>query len=144
MRLYLAMVDYAQGSSNAKVNAIGLGWSQTITPLPHHGLALFIDFDASEIGEIEADFVLLDDAGEVVKDPDGSETRVKLGMRPDVNPDAEPVATTVPLTLDIGAGMPLPAGKYRWRATVTRGNDVSETERPFTVRDQVGGQDATP
>jgi hypothetical protein len=134
MKLYLLMADYAQGAQSAKVNAIGLGWSETVTPLPHHGLVLFIDLDVGEVGDLDADFTLLDGAGEVVKAPDGSETRVQIAMKPEVNPGVEPVAMTLPMTLDIGAGMPLPAGQYRWRARVTRGDLVDETERPFTVR----------
>lgn len=134
MRANLFLADYAQTVPGLKINALGLGWSSVTTPLPHHALVLLVELEAHELNVVQADLVLLNEAGDVVHDDADNETRARFEFRPEITPGGQPTDAVLPATLDVSAGMPLPAGAYRWRAVVTCGERVEQVDRPFQVR----------
>lgn len=134
MRVSLYLADYAQTAPNLKVNAIGIGASSFSTPLPRHTVVLLLDLEPDEIGPVQADLVLLNESDETVQDPKGNEVRIVFEFKPEVKSGVKPSAVTLPATLDIGPGISLTPGLYRWSATVSRGELVEQVARVFQVR----------
>lgn len=53
MDLSVHLADAAQPDQFGKVSALGLGWSQIATPMPPHALVVFVEFDPSEVEQVQ-------------------------------------------------------------------------------------------
>lgn len=132
MNVMLLLADFAQRDSIGKLNAIGMGWAHTTTPLGQHALVLLIDVDEDELGiEHELKVKLVDDAGDPVVDQSGP-VEAEIGMTPNRSGDvAATSVTSIPINL--AAGLPLKEGAYTWEVTCSTNPD-KHWKRAFEVR----------
>lgn len=139
MRVSLFLADYAQSDDKGKINAIGLAWTNILTPLPPFAVVLIIDIDWSETNQPHrVDCELLDDDGQAVtvQGPLGAqplrfEMQVEAGRPPRT---IHGTAFRSVMAVNVGGGMPLPAGRYQWRASV-KGFDEATATESFLVAD---------
>lgn len=133
MRLSLFLADYAAADGSGKVNALGLGWTTITTPLPSFGVVIFLDIDWSETNHPHrVTCELLTDDGQpvMVPGPVGSQRlRFEVGVEAGRPPGTiHGTALRSPLTVNVGAGVALPPGRYQWRASVEGFNEATATE----------------
>jgi hypothetical protein len=133
VRLSLFLADYAQSDEKGKINAIGLGWTTTGTPLPAFAVVIILDIDWSETNEPhQVTCELLTDDGQqvmvpgpVASQPLRFEVVAEAGRPPGI---AHGTAIRTSLSVNVGAGVPLAPGRYQWRASVERFDDATTTE----------------
>jgi hypothetical protein len=139
VRVSLFLADYAQSDDKGKVNAIGLAWTNIQTPLPPFAVVLIVDIDWSETNEPHrVTCELLNDDGQPVEvqGPVGAqplrfEMQVEAGRLPRT---IHGTAFRSALAVNVGGGMPLPAGRYQWRASVA-GFEAATATESFVVND---------
>lgn len=136
MNVQLLLADAAT-TSDGKVHALGLGWTHVPTPLPPFMLIAFVDVDhTATTVPVQLDLELVDADGHLVHLPSpNGPVPVNAQMTGTVqgDPNAGPGALTrLPLVLSYAAGMPLPPGRYQWRAIASGDFDHTATQT-FTV-----------
>ncbi|GAB3479340.1 hypothetical protein [Amycolatopsis cihanbeyliensis] len=118
MNITVFLADYAQGSPGTKIDAMGLFWSRTKSPLRYHSVIIAVETDGDENlpQNIHLDIKLVDDSGEVVKDGSGQavQATAELGGPGESN---SPVPGIAPVVLGISQGLDLMPGVYRWQVT---------------------------
>ncbi len=134
------LADYATTDSTNKVNALGLGWSVTGTPLPQQAVVVMfrVGWDEANRPHVATLWLVDEDGAEVVQpSPDGVrpvrlEVQFETGRPPGL-PPGTPVM--VPICLNVPGGMPLQPGRYEWRVAVD-GAEREGWSRGFTVVQQ--------
>ena len=133
MRISLFLADYAQADDKGKIHAIGLTWVNVSTPLPPFAVVIVVDIDWSETNQPhQLTCELLNDDGQPVevKGPVG-EQPLRFGMRVEAG---RPPGTShgsvfrSASAINVAGGLPLPPGRYQWRATVDGYPDATATE----------------
>lgn len=133
MRLSVFLADFAQADDNGKVHAIGLFWTNTGTPLPPFAVVIAVDIDWSETNEphrVTCE-LLNDDGGQVSVPGPVGEQPLKFEMLVEAGRPPQTLHGTAfrsALAVNIGGGMPLPPGRYQWRASVAGFEDATATE----------------
>jgi len=136
---HVLLADFAQSDQTGKVNALGLGWSITSVPTPHHAVVVLLHVGWDETNtQHHLTLRLLTTDGQ-----DAVEVPTPFGPQPlQVEMDFEvgrPAGLAAGSTIDhgvainVGAGLPLQPGRYEWRLQI--GPDEREGWRaPFAVR----------
>ncbi|WP_434438701.1 DUF6941 family protein [Lentzea sp. E54] len=108
MNITVLLADYAQ-TQDGKLNALGVGWARTSTPLGTHAVILFVDAEETEIGANHIlKLRLVDGNGEAVLDPGGGAIAADVDLAVQ---DPEGVAT---VAVNLAPGLPLSLGEYIW------------------------------
>jgi len=133
VRLFIQLADYAQGGAGQKLNAIGLGWTKTATPLQAHAVVVMLEPGDEDLGRrFKFEIRLVDHGGQAVSDGNGVD--IAAHMELDVEPEQIDVRVPglTPIILGLDRGLPLEPGIYRWEVTAT---DFPETSwhRSFQV-----------
>jgi hypothetical protein len=136
---HVLLADYAQGDNVGKVNALGLGWSVTTTPTPHHAVVVMlrVGWDETNV-EHQLSLRLLNADGLSAVDvptPFGSqplliEVTFEVGRPPGL---ARGSTIDHSLAINVGPGLPLAPGRYEWRVEID-GAPRDEWRAAFTVR----------
>ncbi|MCG7284947.1 hypothetical protein MHY85_03040 [Cellulomonas sp. ACRRI] len=138
MRLTLLLADAAQ-EAMGKVHSLGLGWNTTGTPTPPMAVVVLLDVGWDETNrDIELLLELVDADGHpvTVPGPFGDQplnvtAQTQAGRPPGLPAGSE---VRIPLTVNIGPGLPLVAGqRYEWRATLD-GRTNPDWSQSFFVR----------
>lgn len=130
MQLVLMTADFAQVDPAGKVHALGLGWNAVSTPLPPFALIFVLYLEAGEYAgtSVVISGRLLHRNGERVPiGPEGEE--LEIGAEITIS-ETDTRSTGV---LQLGPGLPLDAGKYKW-SFVVEGSEAN-AEFPFVVQD---------
>ena len=138
MDLTILLADYStadQGSQ--KINALGMGWSVTSTPLPPQAVVVIFEVGWDETNQPhQALLRLVDTDGAPVNQPTPmGEQPVQIQVDFEAGRPAGAAAGTpivVPMCLNFPAGLPVPPGRYEWRVTVD-GDARQGWCRGFTV-----------
>lgn len=119
----LILCDAAQTDlSNGKLHMLGAGWTLVKSPTPPHAVALMVQVPWDRTNEkLKIRVELLTGDGQPVMLPGPtepqavlSETELEVGRPPGV---AKGSTLNAAFALNIGS-LPLPAGRYEWRASV--------------------------
>lgn len=141
MEAHLLLADFAQAEpSTGKVNALGLGWSVTSTPTPHHALVVVLKVGWDETNASHHMILRL-----LTADGQQADVPTPFGVQPlTVEVDFEvgrPPGTMRGQSIDhstainVGPGLPLTPGRYEWRLQI--GDEQRDEWRAaFTVRPQ--------
>lgn len=133
MKLDILLADYVQGTPGQKLHSIGLGWTQVSTPLPPHGLLILVEADAKDFADtVTVRAWLTDDGDTQLTDPDEKPIEMQAELSGQVADDPAGVPVLAPVTLNIGGGLKLEPGIYRWKAEIVEHQCTAE--RPFRVR----------
>ncbi|UMP02240.1 hypothetical protein [Amycolatopsis sp. EV170708-02-1] len=118
MNIVVQLADYAQGQPGQKVNALGMGWTRTGTPLGIHSLILLIEADENERGMTVPLYIrLVDESGTSVTDQSGTKLDVEAEFHIGESADEGEILGVVPVVLSLAAGLPLEPGFYKWEVT---------------------------
>ncbi|GLY35258.1 hypothetical protein Amsp01_012820 [Amycolatopsis sp. NBRC 101858] len=124
MRLFIQLADYAQGGAGQKLNAIGLGWTRTTTPLQAHVVVITLEPSVDDLGNrLKFDVRLLDHAGQPVLDNSGDDISAHVEFDVDLQQFDRRIPGLTPIILGIERGLPLVPGIYRWEVTSTESPD---------------------
>jgi hypothetical protein len=138
----LLLCDAAQADPSGKVHILGAGWSITQAapgnPLPPHAVVAIIHVPWNEANRVHIARLMLQDAdGRIVQieTPNGTvplihEQQFEVG-RPAGVPEG--ISLESPVVVNIGPGLPLPAGRYAWRLEIDE-RTRQEWVVPFHVR----------
>lgn len=139
MEAHVLLADFAQTDSAGKVNALGLGWSVTTTPTPHHAVVVVLRVGWEEANvrhHLTLRLLTADGLNAVeVPTPFGNqplmvEVDFEVGRPPGL---AAGSSIDHSLAINLSPGLPLPPGRYEWRLQV--GTQRREEWRAaFTVR----------
>jgi hypothetical protein len=136
---HVLLADFAQSDSAGKVNALGLGWSVTVTPTPHHAVVVIlrVAWDEANIKHHLTLRLLTADGLNAVEVPTpfGSqplvvEAEFEIGRPPGL---AHGSSIDHSLAINVGSGLPLAAGRYEWRLQVDD-EQREDWHAAFTVR----------
>jgi hypothetical protein len=142
--LYTA--DSASVDDRSKTYALGLGWTHIGSPTPPMALLAFIDLQPDEVpAKIQIHIELLDSEGRAVHFRQPGTGQEGPPVMVDGTVDASAVDETayrgepirVPFVVQLGPGLVMDPGLYRFRGVLTReGNEESvETSQYFRVRE---------
>jgi hypothetical protein len=136
---HVLLADFAQSEPSGKVNALGLGWSMTGTPTPHHCVVVLLKVgwdEANQPHHLTLQLLTADGAHAV-------EVPSPFGQQPlQVEVDFEvgrPAGLLRGSTIDhavainVAPGLPLDPGRYEWRMQIDT-DERDEWRAPFTVR----------
>lgn len=135
MEINILLADSAQIDPSGKAHALGIGWARTVSPTPPMGILLFISImpDESQFlnQTLEIDVSLVDQDENPVApiDPNAGSDAFKVHLEVETNypqnqQDGLPIG--YPLALNIGPGLPIPAGHlYAWKAVLSVKNDAT-------------------
>lgn len=150
MKLTFLLADSAQTDGNGKVHALGIGWTTTVTPTPPLALIVLIDAQEEESGKLWTIVIdLCDQDGNLVQIPGGDSGQAQtIQVRIDVQFSATELVVPgdplrSPATVQIGPGMPLVPGRYRFQAHVD-GDPDSMVYQEFRVREPVSTEASPP
>jgi hypothetical protein len=139
MDAHVLLADFAQADPAGKVNAIGLGWSVTSTPTPHHSVVIFLQvgWDEANIQHHLTLSLLTADGSHAVQVPSPFgpqplqlEVDFEVGRAPGL---ARGSSIDHALAVNVGPGLPLQPGRYEWRLQI--GSEQRDSWRaPFLVR----------
>lgn len=141
MEAHVLLADFAQSDQSGKVNALGLGWSVTSTPTPHHAVVAFLKVgwdEANEQHQLILSLLTADGVHAVeVPTPFGPqplqiEASFEVGWPPGLSRGS---SIDHALAINIGQGLPLAPGRYEWRLQVN-GLAREHWRAAFTVRAQ--------
>ena len=140
----MLLADFAQGDNTGKVNALGLGWSVTTTPTPHHAVVIIlkVGWDEANIQHHMTLTLLNADGGNVeVPTPVGAqplmvEVDFEVGRPPGLARGSSIDHSTA---INVGPGLPLPPGRYEWRMRIDD-DQREEWRAAFVVRGGVQPQ----
>lgn len=131
MKVTLFNADSAQLDPRGKVHALGIGWSWLPTPTPPMAIVAIVDLEDTDQAdkEILLTVELLDSDGHIVHPSDGSGAiSATIAIKPDLD------TPRMMGVLNIGDGLPLPSGSYRWRV---RRQEIEHATVNFEIRDDV-------
>lgn len=139
MEAHVLLADFAQSDPAGKVNALGLGWSITSAPTPHHAVVVLLHVGWDETNRRHNLSLRLVTAG----GEDAVEVPTPFGPQPlqvemefEVGrPPGLPAGSTIDhgVAINVGPGLPLQPGRYEWRMRI--GEEQRENWRsPFLVR----------
>ncbi|HWO66687.1 MAG TPA: hypothetical protein VNO31_42320 [Umezawaea sp.] len=133
MKITVLLADFATPDVNNKVNALGLGWARTGTPLGVHSILLLVEASQDEQGVTHnLNIRLLNMDGNIVSDAQGGQLEINAEFTVEDQGNAPQVPNMVPLVVTLSAGMTLEPGVYRWE--VTSPSFPGESwNRPFQV-----------
>lgn len=128
MEAHVLLADAAQRDQSGKVHALGIGWSNTTTPLPPHAVVLLVKvpWDQAnkkhkfEVELTDADGHPITSTGPVGEQPVRVAGDFEAGRPPGL-PAGSPL--DLALTFNTGGGLPLPPGRYTW---ILKINDTTE------------------
>lgn len=133
MRIWVFLADYAQAQVGQKINAIGLGWARTGTPLPAFSVVVMFEAMPNEPALPEKLIVrLVDSSGTIVSDTSDKPIEAELALEASRDPVLSPVPGITAVALAVTPGLPLKPGIYRWEVTSPDFPD-ERWERPFAV-----------
>ncbi len=138
MKVTLFNADTAQLDPRGKVHALGIGWSWIPTPTPPMAVVAIVDLDEDDQSDAEVLLTveLVGPDNRIVHPSDGSGAiTATIAVKPD--PDSPRMMGV----LNIGDGVPLSAGRHRWR--VRRG-EIEHATLDFDVRETATAEPATP
>ncbi|USX49868.1 hypothetical protein [Lentzea sp. HUAS12] len=139
MNVTVLLADHAQSGLGGKMNALGVGWARTGTPLGSHSVILFAEVDESEVEVCHRlTLRLVDEAGNPVSDPSGGPIEAEADL---VVNDTFGVAG---IAVNIGAGLPLEPGVYAWEVLTSASADLVGKRRFLVVEGAVTPPTAEP
>jgi hypothetical protein len=136
---HVLLADFAQSDNSGKVNALGLGWSVTVTPTPNHAvvIVLRVGWDEANIQHRLVLRLLTADGLNAVEVPTpfGSqplvvEVGLEVGRPPGL---AQGSTIDHSLAINVGPGLPLTPGRYEWRLRIND-REQEDWRAAFTVR----------
>jgi hypothetical protein len=136
VKLLSMLADQAQIDQQQKVHALGLNWTHTHSPLPNVAVIVLAELSPDETPTaLSVTISLLDAQGETVKvplPPSGELqpfTATAVGTAPQSN-----LGVRVPFVVQVGAGLPLTPGDYKFSIEATRaGGGAQQDELRFVV-----------
>jgi hypothetical protein len=138
---HVLLADFAQTDSTGKVNALGLGWSVTVSPTPHHSVVVLlkVGWDEANVQHHLTLSLLTADGANAVEVP------TPFGQQPlQVEVDFEvgraaglARGSTIDhaVAINVGPGLPLAPGRYEWRMQIGA-TQREDWRAPFIVRSQ--------
>ena len=139
MRLILLLADAAQADPSGKVNALGLGWNAIGAATVPFSVVLLMDVEWVETNRpyhVKVQLLTQDGQPVLVEGGDGArvpvvlEARAEVGRPPGLAPGS---MLRMPVVFTIGTGVPIPQGRYVWRASI-EGHPDWTADEPFDVR----------
>ncbi len=138
MRAKILLADYAK-VSDGKVDALGLGWTTTVTPTPPAAVVLLLQIGWDETNRpLTGTLELLDADGQPVHvtGPHGPHP-LRISFSGEAGrPAGVPAGSMIdlPVTATLGPGLPLVASqRYEWRLTID-GETQEDWVASFFVR----------
>ncbi len=139
MRIRVLLADAAQRDPAGKVGALGLGWTNTTTPLPGFAVIAILDIDWAELAtSYDLTLEILTETGGLAQlaEPSGESRalRIELSAGIEVKP-ATPEGTPLrlPAVFTFLPGIPLPPGKYHVQVSVRGFEDAFSVPESFEV-----------
>ena len=128
----MLLADAAQDDGTGKMNALGLGWTKMSTPTPPMSVIFFADLDAGDLGRPHKVVCSLRDESGVTATLPGTDDGVSVDVElPEVSAaDMSEGPLRISMVIQVGPGMPLRVGAYRWVAEV---DGVESGEVEFAV-----------
>ena len=143
MEAQVLLADFAQADANGKVNALGLGWSVTGTPIPNHAVVMMLKVgwdEANTPRHLTLSLLTADGAHAVdVPTPFGPQP-LQVEMDFEVGrPPGLVRGSTIDHAVAINVGsLSLQPGRYEWRLEI--GDEQRDNWRaPFLVRQTAQG-----
>ena len=143
MEAPVLLADFAQADANGKVNALGLGWSVTGTPIPNHAVVMMLKVgwdEANTPRHLTLSLLTADGAHAVdVPTPFGPQP-LQVEMDFEVgHPPGLVRGSTIDHAVAINVGsLSLQPGRYEWRLEI--GDEQRDNWRaPFLVRQTAQG-----
>ena len=123
MKITLLLAEFAKADQQGEVTAVGMGWNSRPTPLPPFALVIFVEVGWDETNKphvLTCDLVTEDGepvelSGPLGDQPVHFEARVEAGRPPGA---VHGTAFRAPLAINVGGPVPLPPGRYEWRAAI--------------------------
>lgn len=142
MKLDLHLADSASVDDRSKIYALGLGWTVTSSPTPAFAVLLVIELEPEEVpADLEFQLELVGEGDAVARFPaQQSEEKgrpVIAGgqlQAPPLPADYPGDPLRLPLVVNFQPGIILEAGRYRFKATVTRESESLHAVQGFRVR----------
>lgn len=135
MEINLLLADSAQIDPGGKAHALGIGWARTISPTPPMGILVLISImpDESQFlnQTLEIDVFLVDQDENPVapNDPNAGSNAFRVHWEVETSypqNQQEGLPIGYPLALNIGPGLPIPAGHlYAWKAVLSVKDDAT-------------------
>ncbi len=135
MDAVILLADAAlQDQPGAKIHALGLGWSTTVTPTPPAAIVLFVKVPwdrANEKHRFSLELVDADGHAVLLPGPMGEQPLRVDGDFESGRPPGLPLGTPLDMALPIplAPGMPLHPGAYMWRLEID-----GETKEAWVAR----------
>ena len=143
MEAPVLLADFAQADANGKVNALGLGWSVTGTPIPNHAVVMMLKIgwdEANTPRHLTLSLLTADGAHAVdVPTPFGPQP-LQVEMDFEVGrPPGLVRGSTIDHAVAINVGsLSLQPGRYEWRLEI--GDEQRDNWRaPLLVRQTARG-----
>jgi hypothetical protein len=123
VKITLLLADFAKTDQQGEITAIGMGWNTRPTPLPPFALVIFVEIGWDETNQphtLTCDLLTPDGepvaiAGPLGNQPVHFEAQLEAGRPPGA---LHGTAFRAPLAINVGGPVPLPPGRYEWRAAV--------------------------
>lgn len=138
MEAQILLADFAQADASGKVNALGLGWSVTGTPIPNHAVVIMLKVGWDETNaphHLTLDLLTADGAHAVdMPTPFGPQPlQVEMDFEVGRPPGLVRVSTIDhAAAINVGS-LPLQPGRYEWRLRID--DEQRDAWRaPFLVR----------
>lgn len=141
MKITLLLADFAKADQQGAITAVGMGWNTRPTPLPPFALVIFVEIGWDETNQshtLTCDLVTTDGQPVLIAGPLGTqpvhlEAQLEAGRPPGA---LHGTTFRAPLAINVGGPMPLPPGRYEWRAAVNGFPDETAVA-PFVAMGQV-------
>ncbi|WP_410572831.1 hypothetical protein [Amycolatopsis sp. cmx-4-61] len=133
MKFFIQLADYAQGGAGQKLNAIGLGWTRTTTPLQAHVVVVTAEPDKEDAGKrFKLNVRLVNSDNKPVPDRNGNDISANMEFDVEAEQFDNRAPALTPIILGLDRGLPLEPGFYRWELSLT--DDSERTwHRSFQV-----------
>lgn len=123
MEAHVLLADFAQTDPNGKVNALGIGWSLTPSPIPHMAVIVIIKVAWTETNRPHRMTLslLTADGTHAVMVP-GPVGQIPLQIQAEFEvgrPPGLPEGSTIDHALAVNmSALPLEPGRYEWRLVI--------------------------
>lgn len=136
------LADAAQIDQQSKVHALGINWTHMPSPPLAMAIVAFVELPGDTVpAALSMTIELRDEANNPVElpiDPNGTSRPFRVETVATAESNGEPTwePARVPFVAQVGPGLPLPPGNYRFAIAVSRaGGETVTDELRFRIRD---------